>query len=93
MKRPKDVYKKSRRRWDGKEAEQEYKGKMKVRMVNDRGFFNLHQRRIFMGNPFAGYYIGIKEMAGGKSEIWFNNFSQLSRYVLIITHKYILLYL
>jgi hypothetical protein len=37
---------------------------MKVRMVNDRGFFNLRQRRIFMGNPFAGYYVGIKEAAG-----------------------------
>jgi hypothetical protein len=74
MKRPKEVYKKSRRRWNGKEVEQEYTGNMKARMVNDRGFFNLRQRRIFMGNPFAGYYVGIKEMAGGKSEIWFNNF-------------------
>jgi hypothetical protein len=74
MKRPKEVYKKSRRRWQGKEKEQEYNGRMKVRMVNDRGFFNLRQRRIFMGNPFAGYYAGIKEAAGEKSEIWFNDF-------------------
>jgi transposase InsO family protein len=74
MKRPKEVYKKSRRRWNGKEDEQEYNGNMKARMVNDRGFFNLRQRRIFMGNPFAGYYVGIKEVAGEKSEIWFNNF-------------------
>jgi transposase InsO family protein len=74
MKRPKEVYKKSRRRWQGNEQEQEYHGKMKVRMVNDRGFFNLRQRRIFMGNPFAGYYVGIKEVAGEKSEIWFNDF-------------------
>jgi hypothetical protein len=27
-----------------------------------------------MGNPFAGYYVGIKEAAGEKSEIWFNDF-------------------
>jgi hypothetical protein len=54
MKRPKEVYKKSPRMWKGEEDEQEYGGKMKVRMVNDRGFFNLRQRRIFMGNPFAG---------------------------------------
>jgi hypothetical protein len=74
MKWPRDVYKKSRRLWDGKKKEQEYNGNMKVRMANDRGFFNLRQRRIFMGNPFAGYYLGIKEEAGEKSEIWFNNF-------------------
>jgi hypothetical protein len=73
-KRPKEAYKKSRRRWQGKEGEREYHGKMKVRMVNDRGFFNLRQRRIFTGNPFAGYYAGIKEAAGEKSEIWFNDF-------------------
>ena len=75
MKRPRDVYKKSRLRWNGKEAEQEYHGNMKVRMVNGRGFFNLCHRRIVMGNPFTGYYVGIKEGgAGGKSRIWFNNF-------------------
>ena len=74
MKRPKDVYKKFWRSWDGKEAEQEYSGKKKERMVNDRGYFNLHRKRIFMGNPFAGYYIGIKERHGNKSEIWFNDF-------------------
>jgi transposase InsO family protein len=64
MKRPKDVYKKSPRMWTGEEEEREYGGKMKVRMVNGRGFFNLRQRRIFMGNPFAGYYVGIKEAGG-----------------------------
>jgi transposase InsO family protein len=74
MKRPCDVYTKSPRRWNGTETEQEYSGKMKTRMVNDRGFFNLRQSRIFMGNPFAGYYVGIKELPGEKSEIWFNDF-------------------
>jgi hypothetical protein len=54
MKRPKDVYKKSLRQWKGEEEEREYGGKMKARMVNDCGFFNPRQRRIFMGNPFAG---------------------------------------
>jgi hypothetical protein len=48
MKRPKEVYKKSQRLWKGKEEEQEYNGKMKVRIVNDRVFFNLRQRRIFI---------------------------------------------
>jgi hypothetical protein len=74
MKRPKKVYKKSLRMWKGEEEEPGYGGNMKVGMVNDRGLFNLCQRRIFMGNPFAGYNVGIKETGGGKSEIWFNNF-------------------
>ena len=43
-------------------------------MVNDRGFFNYHLQRIFVGNPFAGYYVGIKERANKWSEVWFDNF-------------------
>jgi hypothetical protein len=74
MKRPKEAYKKSRRMRKGEEGEREYKGNMKARRVNGRGFFNLRQRRIFTGNPFAGYYAGIKEAAGVRSEIWFNDF-------------------
>jgi hypothetical protein len=74
MKRPKDVYAKSLRRWDGKEAEQEYPGNMKIRMVNDRGFFNLRRSRIIMGNPFAGYDVGIQECPGKNVEIWLNDF-------------------
>jgi hypothetical protein len=74
MKTPAETYRKSSRRWNGQEAEQEYPGNMKVRMVNDRGYFNLRQGRIFMGNPFAGYYVGIKEEAGKNAEIWFNDF-------------------
>jgi hypothetical protein len=35
VKRPKEVYKKSLRMW--KSEEEEYGGKVKVRMVNDRG--------------------------------------------------------
>jgi hypothetical protein len=33
----------------------------------------LRKRRIFIGNPFAGYYAGIKEVIGEKSELWFND--------------------
>jgi len=42
-------------------------------MVNDRGFFNLKTKRIFVGNPFAGYYVGVKERAGKPTEVWFAN--------------------
>jgi hypothetical protein len=42
---------------------------MKSRMVNDRGFFNYHRHRIFVGNPFSGYNVEIKEIAGKRAEV------------------------
>jgi hypothetical protein len=47
---------------------------MKSRMVNSRGYFNYHLQRIFVGNPFSGYNVGIKERAGKRAEVWFDNF-------------------
>ena len=47
---------------------------MKSRMVNDRGYFNYHRQRIFVGNPFAGYNVGIKEYVNKPTEVWFDNF-------------------
>ena len=49
----------------------EYSREYKVRKVNDRGFFNLMRKRYFIGNPFAGYSIGIHYQEKGKPEIWF----------------------
>jgi hypothetical protein len=43
-------------------------------MMDDRGFSNLRQSRIFLENPFAGYYAGLKKPAGEKSGVWFNDF-------------------
>jgi transposase InsO family protein len=74
MKTPAQVYVKSERKWDGKETEIEYGGRMRSRQVNDRGYFNYKRRRIFAGNPFAGYNIGIKTLKEGGMEIWFDNF-------------------
>jgi hypothetical protein len=42
-------------------------------MVNDRGFFNWKCKRIFVGNPFSGYYVGVKERAGKWAEVWFED--------------------
>ncbi|PKL15588.1 MAG: hypothetical protein CVV49_20640 [Spirochaetae bacterium HGW-Spirochaetae-5] len=42
-------------------------------MVNDRGFYNYKNKRIFVGNPFAGYNVGIKENEG-ETEVWFDDF-------------------
>ncbi|WP_461246334.1 hypothetical protein [Treponema sp. R6D11] len=35
---------------------------------------NLNQKRVFVGNPFAGYYAGVKEYVGKPAEIWFGNY-------------------
>jgi transposase InsO family protein len=73
MKTPKEVYIKSERKYICSEIEIEYEGRMKSRMVNDRGFFNYHRQRIFVGNPFSGYNVGIKESVGKRTEVWFDN--------------------
>ena len=74
MKTPKEVYVKSSRKYFEDAIEYVYDGKMRSRKVNDRGFFNYQLQRIFVGNPFAGYYVGIKERAGKMSEVWFCEF-------------------
>jgi len=74
MKTPKEVYVKSEKKYTGGEIEIEYNGRMKSRVVNDRGYLNYHQQRIFVGNPFDGYNIGIKESKGKWAEVWFDNF-------------------
>jgi transposase InsO family protein len=73
MKTPKECYAKSERKYLGPDVEIDYHGKMKSRMVNDRGFFNRKTKRIFAGNPFSGYYAGVKERTGQRTEVWFEN--------------------
>ena len=66
MKTPKECYEKSLRKYRGPEVEIDYHGKM----VNDRGFFSWKAKRIFVGNPFSGYYVGVKERTGKWTEVW-----------------------
>ena len=72
MKVPADIYKKSENKYPGEYVELRYGKGIKVRMVNDRGFINLKQKRIFVGNPFSGYHVGVKEYVGKPMEIWFS---------------------
>ena len=72
MRTPSELYVKSERKYPGMDVEIEYNGRMKSRMVNDRGFFNYKQNRIFVGNPFSGYNVGLKETKNGKIEVWFD---------------------
>ena len=72
MKTPKDVYVKSERKYYNDEIEIEYKDRMRSRRVNDRGYFNWQCQRIFVGNPFAGYNLGIKLNSNQPPEVWFD---------------------
>jgi transposase InsO family protein len=74
MKRPAEVYRKSGRKYISEKVELEYGRGMKGRMANDRGWCNFHGRLLFIGNPFSGYRVGLKERAGKQTEVWFGNF-------------------
>jgi len=73
MKRPSDVYVKSERKYDPEDVLIVYGKGYKSRMVNDRGFCNYRGKRLFVGNPFAGYNVGVKENKD-ELEIWFDDF-------------------
>jgi len=74
MKVPDEVYKKSERNYTDENIEPRYGRGFIERMVNDRGFLNLRQKRIFVGNPFSGYHVGVKEFVDKPSEVWFGNY-------------------
>ena len=74
MKVPADIYTKSEIKYSGENVEHRYGKGYKVRTVNDRGFLNLNQKRVFVGNPFAGYYAGVKEFVDKPTEVWFGNY-------------------
>jgi transposase InsO family protein len=73
MKVPADIYVKSGMKYQSENVELRYGRGCKVRMVNDRGFLNLKQKRIFIGNPFAGYHVGVKEYVDKPTEVLFGN--------------------
>ena len=73
MKTPSDVYIKSGRKYDPEDVLIVYGKGYKSRMVNDRDFCNYRGKRLFVGNPFAGYNVGVKENKDD-IEIWFDDF-------------------
>jgi transposase InsO family protein len=74
MKTPSEVYRKSEKTYPGEFVELKYGRGFKERMVNDRGYINLKQQRVFVGNPFAGYHIGVRQFADKPAELWFGEF-------------------
>lgn len=73
MKTPSEIYYKSERKYDRQDVLIVYGRGYKSRMVNDRGFCNYKSKRIFIGNPFSGYNIAIKEI-DGITKFWFDDF-------------------
>jgi transposase InsO family protein len=73
MKVPADVYCKSKTKYPGEYIELRYGKGFKRRYVNDRGYINFDNKRIFIGNPFNGYNVGIKESVDKPMEIWFSD--------------------
>jgi len=73
MKVPADVYVKSDRKYPGEYIELHYGKGYITRYVNDRGYINYDNRRVFIGNPFTGYHIGFKMNADAPIEVYFSN--------------------
>jgi transposase InsO family protein len=73
MKTPSEVYIKSERKYPGEHIELRYGKGYITRYVNDRGYINYENRRVFIGNPFSGYHVGIKIYADAPMEVWFSN--------------------
>ena len=73
MKTPAEVYKKSEIKYPGEHIELCYAKPIKARYVNDRGYINFDNKRVFIGNPFAGYHVGLKEYVDAPMEVWFSN--------------------
>lgn len=73
LKTPSELYKPSQKKYDSLDVLIVYGRGYKSRMVNDRGFINYKGKRIFIGNPFAGYNVGIK-IVECITKIWFDDF-------------------
>jgi hypothetical protein len=70
-KSPAEVYEKSDTKYDPVFEDLQYPRGFKVRRVNDRGVMSFNGRRYFVGNPFAGYSVGICIKKDGIFEVWF----------------------
>lgn len=74
MKTPESFYIRSESDFIPDLEDLEYPGNYRSRRVNDRGCINLKRQRYFIGNPFAGYYVGIKPVKTGEQIVWFGDY-------------------
>jgi transposase InsO family protein len=73
MKTPASVYTRSTRVYDPKLDGIDYPIGFRSRTVNDRGYISFRNERYFIGNPFAGYNVGVKIRRDGNHEVWFDD--------------------
>jgi putative transposase len=70
-KRPVEIYQPSDTKYDPDIEDIEYPKGYQARKVNDRGCMSFRGSRYFIGNPFAGYSVGIQPRKDGTCEAWF----------------------
>jgi putative transposase len=70
-KRPVEIYQPSETKYDPDIEDIEYPKGYQARKVNDRGCMSFRGCRYFVGNPFAGYSVGIQPRKDGTFEAWF----------------------
>lgn len=70
MKTPYEVYQKSEKIYDPEDVTFEYPRGFKSRNVNDRGYINWRGQRIMIGNPVAGYNVGVKKSKDEKLSVY-----------------------
>ncbi len=74
MKTPESIYVKSKFPYfENEDPHIEYPLSYKSRIVNSRGYINWSGHRIMIGNPFAGYRIGIKKDKMQNLVVWFTS--------------------
>lgn len=74
MKTPQMVYTESDVKYDGVIADIEYSGLFRSRLVNNRGYISIKKRMFFIGNPFMGYFVGIRPQPDGEQKVWFGDY-------------------
>ena len=74
MKTPAMIYTASEIKYDSIIEDLEYPGKFRTRLVNNRGYISIKRRMFFIGNPFMGYYVGIRPQKDGQQNVWFGDY-------------------
>ena len=72
MRTPSELYLPSENYYAGDVAPT-YPAEYIVRMINDRGYTNYKQHRIFIGNSLNGYPIGLRFIDGMSMEVYFGS--------------------
>ena len=70
MKTPAMIYTASEIKYDGIIEDLENPGTFRTRLVTNRGYISIKRRMFFIGNPFMGYYVGLRPQKDGQQNVW-----------------------